>query len=263
MNNKELPAEKIKDVQAIEDLEKAAMAFQRIMEIAIKNTHPTDWFSFGGNAWLDTPGAERVARAIGLVVKDWTWKRDDYKDDEGAYFVIIAEGKVGHPHFDIWSDAIGVQWSRKPFFYKEGNRKKHLGEINPGNIIKDAYSDMVRNGVTRFLGLRGLPWNFLKTYGISEEKGRKVEFEAGKRGGKAKPAAGPPKEDPQASLEQITMVARTACKKVIGTDEESILETIPETLTLSGVNSLLKYIAGLPAEIEKEEWESKVGEVAA
>lgn len=250
-----------KEELALQEMERASIAFRKIMDIAIKNTHPTDWISFGGNAWLDTPGAERVARAIGLVVKDWSWQRTDYKDHEGEYFVITAEGKVGHPTYNVWSDAIGVQWSRKPFFYKEGNRKKLLGEINPGNIIKDAYSDMVRNGVTRFLGLRGLPWSFLKDYGVTPEKATKVKFEAGKRGGKK--ASPPKKEEPPefAQEEQIGLLCRMACKKVIDSNEEKIKLTLPEKLTPQALNTLLKYITDLPGEIEPEEWVQKVGEV--
>jgi len=256
-----LPAKAVKEPHAIEDMERAAMAFQKIMTIAIKNTHPTDWVNFGGQAWLDTPGAERVARAIGLVVRDWKWEKHDFKDDEGQYFVIICTGQVGHPVYDVWSDAIGTQWSRKPFYWKEGDRKKHIGEIHPGNIIKDAYSDMVRNGVTRFLGLRGLPWSYLKEFGITVEKATQVEFEKGKRGGKAKPAKKPPAQDEYASDEQISVLARTAANKVIMTDEAKIKETLPPKMTRTALNTLLKYVATLPTEIELEAWVEKVKEV--
>jgi hypothetical protein len=258
-----LPAKRPKSEALIEVFQDHAVAARRIQEIAIKNTLPSDWVSFGGQAWLDTPGAERVARALGLTVKDWSWTREDHKDDEGPYFTILCHGKVGHAPSDMWVDAVGFQWSRKPFFWKEGERKKHVSEINPGNIIKDAYSDMFRNGVTRLLGLRGLPWDYLRELGITPEKAKKVDFETGKRGGKKPAKKASPEASEYAGEEQISLLCRTAANKVIMQTPEDIRKTLPEKLTREDLNKLLKYIATLPGEIELEEWVEKVKEVTS
>ena len=256
-----LPAKRTESQELIQVFQEHAVAARRIQEIAIKNTLPSDWVSFGGQAWLDTPGAERVARALGLTVKDWTWQREDFQDEEGPYFTITCQGKVGHAPSDMWVDAVGFQWSRKPFFWKEGERKKHISEINPGNIIKDAFSDMFRNGVCRLLGLRGLPWNYLRELGITPDKAKKVEFESGKRGGKYASKKSSKEASEYASEEQRAMLARMACKKVIGSTQESILGTLPEKLPLPALNTLLKYVAEAPGELELEEWEVKINEL--
>jgi hypothetical protein len=265
--------------------EQHAMAANRIMDIALSNTQPGDWVSFGGKAWLNAPGAERVGRALGLTVKDWHYRKEEFKDDEGPHYYIICEGKVGHQPLDLWTDAIGICWSRKPFWYKDKERKRHIGEINLGNIIKDAYSDMERNGITRLLGLRGLAWEYLRKYNITEAQAQTVEFKGQNRGtqGKPKPktkSGGPvgrvPKsgvEDPgttpppdqlsYASKEQVDYLCKLASKKVVESDPDKIGYTLPEKLTKEALNQLLKYVADLPGEIEPEEWVKKVREVTA
>lgn len=258
-----LPAKRTDGESLVQVFQDHAVAARRIQDIAIKNTLPSDWISFGGDAWLDAPGAERVARALGLTITDWTWDRENLKDDDGAYYIITSRGKVGHAPSNMWVDAVGVQWSRKPFFWKEGERKKHIGEIHPGNIIKDSYSDMFRNGVTRLLGLRGLPWSYLQELGITEAKAKKVEFEAGKRGGKGKPAPKKAEQVEFASPDQVGLLCRTATHKVIGSDAEKIKKTLPEKLSITGLNTLLKYVSALPGEIEGEEWVQKVREVTS
>ncbi|MBW1999384.1 MAG: hypothetical protein JRJ29_15665 [Deltaproteobacteria bacterium] len=251
----ELPAE------VLPHFEQHSMVAQRVMEIALANTYPEDWASFGGKAWLTAPGAERVGRALGLTVKEWKWEKMDLKDDEGPHYYIVCTGKVGHEPTGLWVDAIGVAWSRKPFWYIDKGRKRHIGEINLGNIIKDAYSDMERNGITRLLGLRGLSWEVLKKYGISEAKAQKVEFKGQKPQKKQAPKKTAAEASEYASEEQRAMLARMACKKVIGSTQESILGTIPEKLPLPALNTLLKYVAEAPGELELEEWEAKIKEV--
>lgn len=251
----ELPAE------VLPKFEQHSMVAQRVMEIALANTYPSDWVSFGGKAWLTASGAERVGRALGLSVKDWKWEKVDLKDDEGPHYYIICTGKVGHEPTGLWVDAIGIAWSRKPFWYMDKGRKRHIGEINLGNIIKDAYSDMERNGITRLLGLRGLSWETLKKYGITETKAQKVEFNGQKPQKTPAVKKTAPEASEYASDEQKTMLARMASRKVIHSTEQSILETLPQSLPLTALNKLLKYVAELPGEIEQDQWEEKVNEL--
>lgn len=260
-NPNNLPASRPEETVLVAAFQSHAAAARQIQDIAIKNTLPSDWVSFGGKAWLDAPGAERVARALGLTVKDWTHTREDMKDDEGPYFIITCQGKVGHAPSDMWVECVGVQWSRKPFFWQDKGRKRHLSEIHPGNIIKDAYSDMYRNGICRLLGLRGLPWDYLHTLGITETKAKKVEFEKGTRGGKGPPGTKLPSSPEYATTEQIALLCRTASHKVIDMDAATIFLTLPEKLTRQSLNVLLAYLPALPGEIDQDEWTAKVKEV--
>jgi len=257
----DVPAELKEAGELVHAFREHALAARRIQEIAIKNTLPSDWVDFGGQAWLDTPGAERVARALGLSVKDWTWERVDYKDEEGEYFVITSRGFVGHAPSNLWVEAVGTQWSRKPFWYKDGERKRSLSEINPGLIVKDAYSDMFRNGVCRLLGLRGLPWDYLEELGIRKQATKRVEFKTKKKPA-AKDKAPEPESAPQkASTDQVHMLCRIGARKIIGYDEDRVLHTLPFELNTSQLNQLLSYLAKVPGEIEEDQWKQKLSEV--
>lgn len=238
-----------------------SMAAKTIMDLALANTLPSDWWNMGGNAWLDAPGAERIGRALGLTIKDWTWEKMDFKDDDGVHYYIVSRGKVGHEPSNLWTDAIGVAWSRKPFWYKSGDYKKHVGEINMGNIIKDSYSDMERNGITRLLGLRGLPWSHLKDYGIDQKTAKQVEFEAGARGGRTTKKTSQNGAGVEAQESSINYLVKIALQKVIKAKDEDIRKTLPGKLATDKLNVLLKYVMEIENAVSLDEWKSKVKEV--
>lgn len=174
-NDKHLPELRPEDLP-LEEIERRALMFPKILEIAIKNTTASDWIDFAGNPWLDTPGSERLARVFGLTVKEATHERIDRHDADGDYYFYVWRGKVGLAKADIWIDAVGACSSRKPFHAMEHGKRKHIEDINEMNILKDAYSNMFENGVTRFLGLRGLDWETLEKAGIQRAKVSRVDF---------------------------------------------------------------------------------------
>jgi hypothetical protein len=168
-----------KDENFIEDVEHKVLSFKRIMSLAVKNTQSADWIDYAGKAWLGTAGAERVARVFGFTVKDVKYERLDRSDEKGQYYMYVCTGKVGIERYDMWIDAIGVCSSRKAFHYLDKGRERTLSEIQEGNILKDAYSNMFENGVCRFLGLRNLPWQVLAQFGINRAEAREVKFKKG------------------------------------------------------------------------------------
>lgn len=187
---KQLPELRLEDLP-FQEIEARALISERVFELAVKNTKSSDWVDFGGNPWLDTPGAERLARAFGITVADTHFEKLDRQDRDGPYYIYIWYGRVGLAKQSIWIDAIGACSSKKPFHSMEHGKRKHLEDINEMNILKDGYSNMVENGVTRFLGLRGLDWETLEKAGVLRAKAVRVDF---KKHGEEKPA---PKEDPK------------------------------------------------------------------
>jgi hypothetical protein len=174
-NESKLPELRPEDLP-LEEIEKRTLMFPKILEIAVKNTQASDWVDFGGKPWLDTPGAERIARVFGFTVKDTRFEKLERSDSDGPYYIYIYYGRVGLSKADLWIDAIGTCSSRKPFHSMEHGRRKNLEDIDETKIIKDAFSNMIENGVTRFLGLRGLEWETLERFGIKREEVSKVEF---------------------------------------------------------------------------------------
>lgn len=172
---KQLPELRPEDLP-LQEIEKRTLMFPKILELAVKNTQSSDWVDFGGNPWLDTPGAERIARVFGFTVKDTRFEKLDRQDRDGPYYIYLWYGRVGLSKNDLWIDAIGACSSKKPFHAMEHGKRKHLEDINEMNILKDAYSNLIENGVTRFLGLRGLDWETLEEAGIQRSKVSRVEF---------------------------------------------------------------------------------------
>lgn len=232
-----------------------ADAYSVVRDIAIQKTLPQDWADFGGKPWLTAKGAERVRLALGITVKDWSWERHEFTDEKGSYFMIVSEGTVGLKNVDVWASALGTCTSRKALYFKDHNRERHISEIDPGNIIKDSYSNMVENGISRFMGLRGLEWEDLAKYGIEKGKGAKVKFKKKKKDKETPQKAEAKPDDVQASEQQRVYLARMASKKVIDTDEAKILETLPTELPRIALNHLLTRVAAIEDAISFKDWE--------
>jgi hypothetical protein len=49
-------------------------------------------------------------------------------------------------------------------------------EVDPTNIVKAAYSNMLVNAVTRVLGIRGLTWEDLERLGFDRTRAARVQF---------------------------------------------------------------------------------------
>ena len=271
--NKQLPELRVEDLP-LQEIEKRTLMFPKILELAVKNTQGSDWVDFGGNPWLDTPGAERIARVFGFSVKETHFEKLDRQDRDGPYYIYLWYGKVGLQKNDLWIDAIGACSSKKPFHSMEHGKRKHLEDINEMNILKDAYSNLIENGVTRFLGLRGLNWETLEKAGIVRAKAARVDFK--KKGEAQSPPTPPPnlppltpassKEEPARSPspssdtkknnKQVNPKTRESLidytsNRVLATQAEIAL-VISDTLTIAQCNYVLKNLAKLQGDIKLE-----------
>jgi len=268
---KQLPELRPEDLP-LQEIEARALISERVFELAVKNTKSSDWVDFGGNPWLDTPGAERLARVFGITVADTRFEKLDRQDGDGPYYIYVWYGRVGLAKQSIWIDAIGACSSRKPFHYMEHGKKKHLEDINEMNILKDGYSNMIENGVTRFLGLRGMEWEELEKMGIKRGKGAKVEFKAkGQAAQPAKPAGNPeptvqptvldkppvpgfekPKSKPtdkEVNPKTRQSLIDYAVNRVLAKRDE-IAQEISEKLTMAQCNYVLTNLAKLQGDVK-------------
>ena len=171
--------------QALQIAKARAELFVKMKGLAINNTGPKDWIDYGGKPGLDGPGSERVARTIGLVSFDC---KDSKEDIPTGGYMIYVKGKIGFQGGEF-IEVIGSCSSLKPFF----TAKLKEGQIvNEGDIRKNALTNFYMNGVTRFMGLRGLTWEELKEISngkICQDKAQKIEYGSAKeqeRGDKEK-----------------------------------------------------------------------------
>jgi hypothetical protein len=271
--NKQLPELRPEDLP-LHEIERRTLQFTQILQLAIKNTQASDWVDFGGNPWLDTPGAERIARVFGFTIKETRFEKLDRQDRDGPYYIYIWYGKVGLAKNDLWIDAIGACSSKKPFHAMEHGKRKHIEDINEMNILKDAYSNLIENGVTRFLGLRGLDWETLEKAGIDRKKTARVDFKS-KKEEKVPNPPGMPNPEPPAATETTKKPPLDTDRPPFRKDEkaappktrESLIEyavsrvlakrdeiatELPERLTVAQCNYVLTNLAKLQGDIKIE-----------
>ncbi len=150
-----------------------------IHKLALSVTHPEDWVDYGGKPGMSGPGAERIMRTFGL--KTYNTQRQKIVNEDGSY-VWQKTGRVG-PNEHETVDVIGTCSSDKPFFSVRNKEIIPLSERDESSMIKNADTNFIVNGVSRFLGLRGLTWEQLER--LSEGKlkksgAQKVDYGSGK-----------------------------------------------------------------------------------
>jgi len=158
--------QQLKTQEAIAEAERRAELLARITIAAVKRTYPQDWIDFQGSPYLSSAGAERLRTLFGLSITDLETKRYEERDKEGVFWFFVVTG-TAHWRGDDFA-MMGTCSSRDLFFRTryQGNDKVLLpaDEVDPTNIVKAAYSNMVANAVTRILGLRDLTWDQLKDF---------------------------------------------------------------------------------------------------
>jgi hypothetical protein len=181
-----------------EQAEKRVDAMHKIKRMALKLTNPHDWVDENGKPYLQASGGEKVARLFGI-----SWRiSEPVKDNiEGGHFTYTYHGEFSLSGASI--EAIGTRSSKDGFFKKyewkgeEGNKTRvelPVSEIDPGDVKKSAYTNLLANGITRLLGIRNLTYEDLKEFaGITKEQITSVEY---RKSGKSQPA--PAARKPQA-----------------------------------------------------------------
>lgn len=152
--------------------------FEKLRDIAVQMTKPTDWHLFGDKPWPMRGAAEKIMRGLGLNLEIYREAGVPYtkrmaQDDLGGYYIITVSGKVKGPWGDL--DAMGFCSSRDQFFAAdgydtEGNMQfKPLSQIKEEHLIQAAYTNFVANAVMRYTGLSGCTQEDLeKHYGVGK-----------------------------------------------------------------------------------------------
>lgn len=157
-----------------EEAEKRIAAINKIKQIALRVTNPQDWVNQGGKPYLQSTGAEKVARMFGI-----SWRIDEplVETSQDGHYQYTYKGI-----FSLKSDtieAIGVRGSKDDFFgvkyVRDSNgvsQKTTLPptEVDRSNVKKSAYTNCIVNGITRILGIRNLTWEDISAAKIDVSK---------------------------------------------------------------------------------------------
>lgn len=172
-------------------LEQRDQLMTRVLDFAIKATHSEQWVDLQGKPFPTAAAAEVMARRCGVSITGTRPTKRESTDDQGRFFIYEYVGlfQLANSPYDF-IEAMGNCSSRDQFLGTETGAGRKLSEIVEGDIMKAAYSDMVRNGVTRLLGVRNLSWARLESLGITRAGMAKVEFKEGAKGGGASAYAG-------------------------------------------------------------------------
>jgi len=164
---------------------KRSKALDKVKEIALQSTKNNDWICQKDSPYLMESGAGKIRLRFGLKV--WDVQTNDtpiyLTDENGQYYYFKTTGKVGFNEQE-YIDAIGTCSSRDKFFAKSGDNLIELKDVDMTNICKKSYTNFFVNGVTRFVGIRNLTWEELRTHGIDKAKIVTVEYKSGKKSSK-------------------------------------------------------------------------------
>jgi len=199
-------------IELAEQAEKRLAAFEKIWKGSLQRTNPNDWSDQGGKPYLEASGGHKIARWLGV-----SWRPVSGPDQED----------LGHGHYLIrytgeftLSGAIitetGSRASNEPFFNKSKGRELPASEVDKGDVMKAAYTNLIQRGITALLGMRNLTWEDLKQYaGINRKDVKGVSYgktpplgsqsaEPGKPA--AKPAEGPAENGAMATEAQVKAI---------------------------------------------------------
>ena len=174
--------------QAVNIAEHNIEIFRRIKNTVLKATHVHDWVKMGNNYQITGAGSERIAALIGVNWSETNQNKTYSEDETGKYYIYEYRAKFNFGKRVI--EAIGTCSQRDKFFSVKGKQILPTSEIDETNVMKAAYTNMVMNGVSRILGIRGITSDDLTTAGFKlddiaevnyRESGEDSDSEAQKR----------------------------------------------------------------------------------
>ena len=165
---------------AIKKAERMETLVRKIKTLAIKQTNPHDWVDMQGKPYLQSSGAEKIARMFGISwrICEGYPKREDIKDEKGSYYMYTYKGEftMGGKSIEI----IGTCSQKDKFLGTQGKAERPASEIDETNIIKKANTNMIARGITTILGIRNLTWDEVHSGGVEQNQTNKVVYQTEK-----------------------------------------------------------------------------------
>lgn len=162
-------------VEIAEQADKRLAAFEKIWKGSLSRTNANDWVDEGGKPYLQGSGAQKICRWLGV-----SWQIDPSTEEDlgGGHYLIKYTGKFFFGGGIITET--GSRSSKDPFFSKAKGRDLPASEIDKGNVMKAAYTNVLGRGIQSLLGLRNLTWADLDKYaGIKQKDVQRVRFRGG------------------------------------------------------------------------------------
>lgn len=161
-------------------------AFKKIIAVSLAVTTVNDWVDMNGKPYLQVSGLEKIGHLFGI---SWTFDSPDCENEHDGHYTYTYTGI-----FTLGDRSITVEGSRssKDLFFKQNDytkepEKSDGKKIYPGKPILErdnkrdvrmsAMTNLIGNGITRILGLRGITYDILEKYtNITKEGIANVQF---------------------------------------------------------------------------------------
>lgn len=163
---------------AIKKAERMEELVRKIKTLAIKQTNRKDWVDMGGKPYLQSSGAEKIARLFGISwrICDGYPKKEMMSDEKSSYYLYSYKGEflMGGKSIEV----IGTCSQKDKFLGSQGDKNRPASEIDECNIIKKANTNMIARGITTILGIRNMTWEEIEKGGIDTSKTNKATFDS-------------------------------------------------------------------------------------
>jgi len=152
-------------VAIAEEADKRLAAFEKIWKGSLTRTNAHDWVDEGGKPYLQASGAQKIARWLGV---SWRVNPPIEEDLGGGHYLIKYTGEFALGGAVI--SEVGTRSSKDPFFSRAKGRDLPASEIDKGDVMKSAYTNLLGRGITTLLGLRNLTWQDLESHARINQK---------------------------------------------------------------------------------------------
>ncbi len=164
---------------ALQIIETRNKFFERIKEIAFKSTSVSDWKDMQGKPYLQSSGAEKIARRFGVKIVVTKMIRENRYDVDVPYYLYTVTGyaQLGKSETDR-VETFGTCASNDLFFSTRKGEALPMDAVDEGNIMKSAHTNFMVRAITTLLGLRNLTWDDIAKYGITQNGKGKIDYNA-------------------------------------------------------------------------------------
>ena len=172
-----LPALSEESMEEIVEKAKRNVDLMRRMKlILLRATNVFDWVIEGREPYLLASGAQKIAIALELSIRNVTAEKEIVRDEKGIYYLITYKGEFTKKN-GTSIIAIGVCSSRDKFFGTKKGIFKPIYEVKQENIKKKAFTNMLNNGIKSASGFKSVSFDELKEVGINLDSNRRVDYQ--------------------------------------------------------------------------------------
>jgi hypothetical protein len=180
----------LKEVQKWAD--NRAGALKVLMEVGLAQTRPEDWSNQGGKAYPEQGACTAIINMVGITITPPARRRENFEDDLGRYYLYLLEADVSVPKFGIGPiPIVGRASSRDQFFAMRSGALRPDSEIDPGDILAKAYTNLRYRAVKAVVPMiANITWDDLsKVTGgrVTEGNVNRVDYRDGSQAGAAIP----------------------------------------------------------------------------